>query len=147
LDRTGHDREVGSAGGGETAGVGRNGSENRHVEPVFGSLAGASEITKMEKTNFRGGDPHQVAGNEHLRFLVVAGPKAHTSRMRNLTITALLLLSCCARFDEVKETERCQKAHPNDQAAADECFETSVLEWEKANAWVARITHRRPETP
>jgi hypothetical protein len=99
------------------------------------------------KTKFRVGEPHQAAGNKHLRFLVVAGPKTHTSRMRNLAITALLLLSCCARFDEAKETERCQKAQPNDQVAADECFETSVLEWEKANAWVARITHRRPETP
>jgi hypothetical protein len=67
--------------------------------------------------------------------------------MRNLTITALLLLSCCARFDEAKEREGCQKAHPNDQVAADKCFETSILEWEKAHAWVARITHRRPETP
>ena len=76
-----------------------------------------------------------------------AGPKAHTSRMRNLTITALLLLSCCARFDEAKEREGCQKAHPNDQVAADKCFETSILEWQKAHAWVARITHRRPETP
>src|SRR6266481_8634866 len=97
-----------------------------------------------KKQNF---EAHQAAGNEHLRFLVVAGPKAHTSRMRNLTITALLLLSCCARFDEAKEREGCQKAHPNDQVAADKCFETSILEWEKAHAWVARITHRRPETP
>ena len=100
-----------------------------------------------KKRNVEAGDPHQAAGNEHLRFLVVAGPKAHTSRMRNLTITALLLLSCCARFDEAKEREGCQKAHPNDQVAADKCFETSILEWEKAHAWVARITHRRPETP
>jgi len=63
--------------------------------------------------------------------------------MRNLTITALLLLSCCARFDEAKEREGCQKAHPNDQVAADKCFETSILEWQNAHAWVARITHRR----
>jgi hypothetical protein len=101
----------------------------------------------MGKKKFRGGDPHQAAGSELLRFLVVAGPKAHTSRMRNLTITALLLLSCCARVDEAKEREGCRKAHPNDQVAADKCFETSILEWEKAHAWVARITHRRPETP
>ena len=63
------------------------------------------------------------------------------------TIAALLLLMGCSRFDEAKEREVCQKAHPNDQVAADKCFETSILEWEKAHAWVARITHRRPETP
>src|SRR5258708_10471742 len=52
-----------------------------------------------------------------------------------------------AGFDEAKEREGCQKAHPNDQVVADKCFETSILEWEKAHAWVARVTHRRSETP
>ena len=68
--------------------------------------------------------------------------------MRSLsTIAALLLLVGCARFDEAKEREGCQRAHPNDQVAADKCLETSTLEWEKANAWVARITHRRSPMP
>src|SRR5258706_638232 len=62
-----------------------------------------------KKAKFRGTDPHQAAGNEHPRFLVVAGPKPHTSRMRNLTFTALLLLSCCARFDEGKEMRDAKK--------------------------------------
>jgi len=32
------------------------------------------------------------------------------------TIAALSLLMGCSRFDEAKEREECQKAHPNDQA-------------------------------
>jgi hypothetical protein len=63
------------------------------------------------------------------------------------TIAALLLLMGCSRFDEVKEREACQKAHPNDQVAAEKCLETSTLEWEKAHAWQARITHRRSQMP
>ena len=73
--------------------------------------------------------------------------KAAAKTAPKATMETRVALIGCARFDEAKETERCQKAHPNDQVAADECLETSVLEWEKANAWVARITHRRPETP
>jgi hypothetical protein len=62
-------------------------------------------------------------------------------------IATLLLLVGCSRFDEVKERDRCQKAHPNEQVAADKCLDTSVLEWEKAHAWSPLITHRRSETP
>jgi len=63
------------------------------------------------------------------------------------TIAALLLLVGCSRFDEAKERDGCQKAHPNDQVAADKCLETSVLEWEKAHAWLPRITHRHSQMP
>jgi hypothetical protein len=68
--------------------------------------------------------------------------------VRNLsTMAALLLLMGCARFDEAKELAQCQKAHPNDQAAADKCLETAILEWEKAHSWLARVSHRRSATP
>ena len=63
------------------------------------------------------------------------------------TIAALLLLMGCGRFDEAKEREACQKAHPNDQVAADKCLETAAHEWEKAYAWLPRVTNRRSETP
>jgi hypothetical protein len=62
-------------------------------------------------------------------------------------IAALLLLMGCARFDEAKELARCQKAHPNDEAAADKCFETAVHEWEQSHSWLARASHRRSATP
>ena len=68
--------------------------------------------------------------------------------MRSLsTIATLFLLVGCSRFDEAKERDGCQKAHPNDQVAADKCLETSVHEWEKAHAWQARITYRRSQMP
>jgi hypothetical protein len=63
------------------------------------------------------------------------------------TIAALLLLTGCGRFDEAKEREGCQKAHPNDQVAADKCLETATHEWEKAFAWLPRVTQRRSATP
>jgi hypothetical protein len=63
------------------------------------------------------------------------------------TIAALLLLMGCARFDEAKEREGCQKAHPNDQVAADKCFETATHEWSKAYASLPRVIHRRDPTP
>jgi hypothetical protein len=62
------------------------------------------------------------------------------------TIAALLLLMGCARFDEAKERERCQKAHPNDEIAVDNCLETATHEWAKAHAWLPRLTHRRSPT-
>jgi hypothetical protein len=63
------------------------------------------------------------------------------------TIAALLLLMGCARIEEAKIRERCQKAHPNDEVAADNCFEASIVEWEQAHAWVPVFTHRPPSTP
>ena len=63
------------------------------------------------------------------------------------TIAALLLLAGCARFDEAKEHAGCQKMHPNDEAAADQCFETAVAQWENAHSWLARAGHRRSATP
>ena len=63
------------------------------------------------------------------------------------TIAALLLLMGCARFDEAKEREGCQKAHPNDQAAADRCLETATHEWANAYAWLPRVIHRREPMP
>jgi hypothetical protein len=68
--------------------------------------------------------------------------------VRNLsTIAALLLLMGCSRFDEAKEREGCQKAHPNDQVAVDKCLKTAAHEWEKVYAWLPRLTHRRDPTP
>ena len=67
--------------------------------------------------------------------------------VRNLTIAALLLLVGCSRFDEAKEREGCEKAHPNDQVAAYKCLKTSAHEWEKAYAWLPRFTNRRTPTP
>jgi hypothetical protein len=68
--------------------------------------------------------------------------------VRNLsTISALLLLMGCARFDEAKVREGCQRAHPNDQVAADKCLETAIAEWENAHSWLARVSHRRSQTP
>jgi hypothetical protein len=63
------------------------------------------------------------------------------------TIAALLLLMGCARFDEAKERAGCQKVHPNDQVAAEKCFETATHEWEQAHPWLARASHRRSATP
>ena len=62
------------------------------------------------------------------------------------TIAALSLLMGCSRFDEAKEREECQKAHPNDQVAADKCLKKATHEWEKVYAWLPRLTHRRPPT-
>ena len=59
------------------------------------------------------------------------------------TITALLLLTGCGRFDEAKEHAACQKANPSDQVAADKCLETATHEWEKAYAWLPRVVTRR----
>ena len=68
--------------------------------------------------------------------------------VRNLsTIIVLLLLMGCSRFDEAKEREGCQKAHPNDQVAVDKCLKTATHEWEKVYAWLPRLTHRRDPTP
>ena len=47
------------------------------------------------------------------------------------TIAALLLLMGCARYEEAKAREGCQKAYPNDEVAADKCFETSIRESEE----------------
>jgi hypothetical protein len=63
------------------------------------------------------------------------------------TIAALLLLVGCGRFDEVKEHAGCQKAHPNDQVAADKCLKTAIEKWANAYAWLPRVTHRREPAP
>jgi hypothetical protein len=63
------------------------------------------------------------------------------------TIAALSLLMGCSRFDEAKEREECQKAHPNDQVAADKCLVTATHEWEKLYAWLPRVTHKRSPMP
>ena len=48
--------------------------------------------------------------------------------LKSLSIAALLLLMGCARFDEAKERAGCQKVYPNDQVAAEKCFETEIPE-------------------
>ena len=67
--------------------------------------------------------------------------------LKSLSIAALLLLMGCARFDEAKEREGCQKTHPNDQAATEKCLEIAAHQWEEAHAWLARSTHRRAQMP
>jgi hypothetical protein len=68
--------------------------------------------------------------------------------VRSLSMIAtLLLLAGCSRFDEAKERDACQKTNPNEQVAADKCLDNSVLEWEKAHAWLPRITYRRSQMP
>jgi hypothetical protein len=97
----------------------------------------------------RGTDPFQRLISTY-RYLTRLGDNhvIATRIVRSLsTIAALSLLVGCSRFDEAKERDGCQKAHPNDQVAADKCLDTSVLEWEKAHAWLPRITHRRSQAP
>jgi hypothetical protein len=58
-----------------------------------------------------------------------------------------IALDGCSRFDEAKEREGGQKAHPNDQVAVDKCLKNATHEWEKVYAWLPRLTHRRDPTP
>jgi len=62
-------------------------------------------------------------------------------------IAALLLLMGCGSFDEAKEHATCQKAHPNDQAAADKCLKAATGKWAEAHAWLPRVTQRREPAP
>ena len=65
----------------------------------------------------------------------------------SVAIAALLLLVGCGRFDEATEHAACQKAHPNDQVAANKCFKVATEEWMEAHAWLPRVTHRREPAP
>jgi hypothetical protein len=62
-------------------------------------------------------------------------------------IAAILLLVGCSRFEEAKEREGCQKAHPNDQVAVDKCLKTATDKWAKAYAWLPRVIDRQQSTP
>ena len=69
--------------------------------------------------------------------------------LKSLTTIAalLLLLMGCARYEEAKAREGCQKAYPNNEVAANKCFETSIREWEEARVWIPVFTHRKSPTP
>jgi hypothetical protein len=48
-----------------------------------------------------------------------------------LALSALIFLTGCG-FDSVKNREACEKLHPGDQAAADECFKRAKLDYDRA---------------
>ena len=85
--------------------------------------------------------------SRHGRDRQVAKQKSKCMLKTPVAMAALLLLVGCGRFDEAAEHEGCQKAHPNDQVAANNCFKVATDKWTEEHAWLPRVTHRREPAP